>query len=111
MTSFSSVLANPQQFDGLSISMGAWVEAVGDVVVMYPSRDALQLRDSFSSFVVYGSQNPKAITFLSDMPNDGPIYVRAKGVFRRIDDSVRDGRSDPLDANRVGVMEQVELHL
>ncbi|WP_313347354.1 hypothetical protein [Stenotrophomonas sp.] len=111
MTSFTSVLADPRHFDGMTISMGAWVESVNDVVIAFPSQDSLQLRDSFSSVVVYHADNPKVVKFLAGLPSSDPKFVRITGVFHWIADDAKDSRANPIDANRVGVMERVDVSL
>lgn len=108
-TAFSSVLADPRQFDGVSISIGAWVEPVNDVIMAFPSRDALNLRESSSSVVIYASENPRAVEYLSGLPDADPVYVRVKGVFHWINDAAPRAHFDPVDVGRVGVLEGVEL--
>lgn len=91
--------------------MGAWVESAGDVAILHPSLDALQLRDSFSSIVVYTLVNPRFARFFSEMPLAGPKYVRVAGVIHWIRVGRADSHADPTDANRAGVLQDVNVTL
>lgn len=111
MTALSSVLAGPDRFDGRRISVGAWVDEVNDVVLLFPSRDALLARDSFTSVVIYPSGNEEAIRLLAKIAPDGPRLIRATGTFHWIREGVPSPVGESIDSNRVGVMKDVEFSL
>ncbi len=109
MTTLSSVLAAPDRFDGMKISVGVWVDEVNDAVLLFPTREALEMRESSSSLVVYRGKSPGmgAISFKA-MPDDAR-YVRASGVFHWNQQGVRNAHADPIDSGRMGVLEGVTI--
>jgi hypothetical protein len=109
MTTLSSVLAAPDRFDGMKISAGVWVDEVNDVVLLFPTREALEMRDSSSSLVVYRGKSPGmgALSFKA-IPDDAR-YVRATGVFHWNQQGVRNVHADPIDSGRMGVLEGVTI--
>lgn len=112
-TSFSAILARPDKFNGLHVSIGAWVDGVNDAIILFPSKEAWQSRDSFSSVVIYPVNEPNLPNGvqISNLPSGDARFVRVTGTFHWVQDGVRDKRIDPLDADRLGLLEGVKIDL
>ena len=109
VTSLSSILASPDRFDGMKVSVGAWVDEVNDVVLLFPTLEAMRLRDSASSLVVYPGRNVGGDRFSpKDLPED-LRFLRVTGVFHWIRDGVGSPHADPVDSTRMGVLERVTI--
>ncbi|MBD3827741.1 MULTISPECIES: hypothetical protein [unclassified Stenotrophomonas] len=109
MTSLTSVLAAPDRFDGMKISVGVWVDEVNDAVLVFPTREALDMRDSSSSLVIYRGTSPGMGAVSFKAAPDNAMYVRATGVFHWNQAGVRNAHADPVDSGRMGVLESVTI--
>lgn len=109
MTSISSVLAAPERYEGMKVSFGAWVDQINDVVLVFPSEDAMGLRDTASSMVIYPEKNVRSEDRSLSGLSGSARFVRVTGFFYRIEDGVRNSRVDPVDSGRFGVLEGVTI--
>lgn len=110
MTTMSALLSQPEKFDGRLVSFYAWVDQINGSILFFPSRDALESRDSFSSLVAYPQSSPDAFKEHSSVEG-GEHFMRVNGRFRWNRDGAIESRIDPVDVDRMGVMEEVELRL
>lgn len=108
-TAMSTILAAPDQFDGMAVSFVAWAEPVNDAIVAFPSPDTMQMRDSATSVVIYPSKNPDVKRSIGSNNWNSPELVRLTGVFRWIGSDGSHSFADPIDRGRIGVMENVSV--
>lgn len=111
MTTMSALLAQPEKFDGRLVSFHAWIDQVNGAILLFPSRDELDARDSFSSLVAYPESSPDAFQEIPSVEGGEEKYMRVTGTFRWNRDGAPRAPSAPVDVDRMGVMEGVHLGL
>ncbi len=109
MTTMSALLSQPEKFDGRLVSFYAWIDQVNGVILLFPSRDELDARNSFSSLVAYPESSPDAFREIPSVES-GEKFLRVTGTFRWNRDGAPGPRA-PVDVDRMGVMEGVHLGL
>ncbi|MDI9272377.1 hypothetical protein [Stenotrophomonas sp. PFBMAA-4] len=108
MTTMSALLSQPGRFDGRLVSFYARVDQINGAMLFFPSPDALEARDSFSSLVAYPQSSPAAFQKHSSV-GDGGQLMRVTGRFHWNRDGAVRPQIDPLDVDRMGLMEGVDL--
>ncbi|KAG1253644.1 hypothetical protein G6F65_017380 [Rhizopus arrhizus] len=111
MTTMSALLSQPEKFDGRLVSFHAWIDQVNGVILLFPSRDELDARDSFSSLVAYPESSPGAFREIPSVEGGEEKFLRVTGTFRWNRDGAPKSPSAPVDVDRMGVMEGVHLGL
>lgn len=111
MTTMSALLSQPEKFDGRLVSFHAWMDQVNGAILFFPSRDELDARDSFSSLVAYPESSPGAFREIPSVEDGEKKFLRVTGTFRWNRDGAPRSPSAPVDVDRMGVMEGVQLSL
>jgi len=111
MTTMSALLSQPEKFDGRLVSFHAWMDQVNGAILFFPSRDELDARDSFSSLVAYPESSPGAFREIPSVEDGEKKFLRVIGTFRWNRDGAPRSPSAPVDVDRMGVMEGVQLSL
>lgn len=111
MTTMSALLSQPEKFDGRLVSFYAWIDQVNGVILLFPSRDELDARNSFSSLVAYPESSPEAFREIPSVESGEEKFLRVTGTFRWNRDGAPRPPSAPVDVDRMGVMEGVHLGL
>lgn len=71
MTTMSVLLSQPEKFDGRLVSFHAWIDHINGAILLFPSRDELDARDSFSSLVAYPESSPGAFQEIPSVEGGG----------------------------------------
>ncbi|WP_303638233.1 hypothetical protein [Stenotrophomonas tuberculopleuritidis] len=111
MTTMFALLSQPEKFDGRLVSFHAWVDQVNGAILLFPSRDEMEARNSFSSLVAYPEASPGAFREIPSVEGGEEKFLRVTGTFRWNRDGASRTPSAPVDADRMGVMEGVHLGL
>jgi len=111
MTTMFALLSQPEKFDGRLVSFHAWIDQVNGAILLFPSRDELDARDSFSSLVAYPESSPAAFREIHSVEGGEEKFLRVTGTFRWNRDGAPRSPSAPVDVDRMGVMEGVHLGL
>lgn len=111
MTTMYALLSQPEKFDGRVVSFHAWIDQVNGAILIFPSRDELDARDSFSSLVAYPESSPDAFREIPSVEGGEEKFLRMTGTFRWNRDGAPRSPSAPVDVDRMGVMEGVHLGL
>ncbi|WMJ68705.1 hypothetical protein [Stenotrophomonas sp. 24(2023)] len=111
MTTMSALLSQPEKFDGRLVSFHAWTDQVNGAILLFPSRDELDARDSFSSLVAYPESSPAAFREMSSVEDGKGKFLRVTGTFRWNREGAPRSPGAPVDVDRMGVMEGLDLSL
>lgn len=93
------LMAHPEKFDGRDVAFSAWARTAGDVTLVFPTREAMEDGESVSSIVIYGNETASD---LNQRNLDSRVVVKGKFYLA-------EGKVDPLDVERLGVLRNAEV--
>lgn len=97
--SYIYVMSHPEVFDGRDVEFMAWVRVASGATLVFPTREAMEDGESVSSMVIYGEDFAASVR-----QRDGAGRVLVRGKFY-----LSGGKVDPLDVERLGVIQNARI--
>lgn len=99
VVSYVYLMAHPEQFEGRDVEFRAWARVASDATLLFPTKEAMDDGESVSSMVVHGEA----------MAPDLLQRARVARVLVRGRFHLSDGKEHPLDAERLGVIQNAVI--
>jgi len=99
VVSYVYLMAHPEQFEGRDVEFRAWARVASDATLFFPTKEAMDDAESVSSMVVHGEA----------MAPDLLQRARVARVLVRGRFHLPDGEVHPLDAERLGVIQNAAI--
>jgi len=92
-------MSHPEKFDSRDVEFFAWVRVVDGAALVFPTREAMEDGESVSSMVIYGDEVVSSLR-----QRNLAVRVVIRGTFH-----LAKGRVDPLDVDRIGVIQDARI--
>lgn len=97
--SYIYLMSHPEKFDSRDVEFFAWVRVVDGAALVFPTREAMEDGESVSSMVIYGDE---VVSSLRQRNLAARVVIRGKFHLSK-------GRADPLDIDRIGVIQDAKV--